>query len=168
MDREAIRQVLTQRIAELDEVEKRLEAVRVDMQKQRLLKEEIRILQAALNDGAGTSFYDEPDNTKPRKELLIDAVRRVLGASSVPMSAPQISERLRKEGRQFKKSDRTGTNSVRSLLMGYGEKARESRRCFRRIQRETDTVYELIKKDDGTGMSPVRLKPLGPSSQRKE
>jgi predicted nuclease with TOPRIM domain len=147
MDKEALQQVLAQREAELDEVEKRLEAVRVDMQKQRLLKEEIKLLRGALNGGAQLALSIEPIETSPDKELLIDALRRVLKASPTRMSAPEITARLRKEGRRFNKKDKNGTNTVRGLLLGYGENAPERRRYFRRIQLEEGTFYESIEKD---------------------
>ena len=147
MDRDAIQQVLTQRVAELDEVQKRLEAVRVDMQKQRLLEAEIKVLRGVLNGGTQPGLFDEPIKTKAKEELLIDAVRRVLKAAQDPMTAPQVAERLRKEGRRFKKKDKNGTNTVRGLLLGYGDKAPEQRRYFRRIQTEDGTFYESLEKE---------------------
>lgn len=146
MDRDAIQQILTQRVAELDEVEKRLESVRVDMQKQRLLSEEVKLLRSALN-GSIEPSAEESVKTRPAAEKHIDAVRRVLKASLEPMTAPVIAERLCKEGRQFRANDKKGTNTVRGLLVGYGETAPAHRQYFRRLEMEDGTYYESLEKD---------------------
>ena len=149
MDKEALEQVLAHRESELVEVEKKLESVRADMQKQRLLKEEIRVLRDVLAINGQPSLFADP-KTKQADETLVAALRRVLKASQVPLTAPQITERLRKEGRVFKRRDGkpiTGTDRVRNVILRYGEDAPEHRRYFRRLQESNGTFYESLEKD---------------------
>ena len=146
MDMEALKSVRAQRARELAEVEKRLEDVQSDIEKRRLLKAELAVIDRALGDKEPNLFSDTETLAKP-SETLVSAIRRVLASASNPLSAPQISEQLRAEGRVFKGKDKQGTNTVRGILLNYGDNAPEHRRYFRRIKDDKGSVYELIKKE---------------------